>query len=315
MTQYGYEPLSPDDSGSTLLERVNGVVPALLTNHKGAARPAYVQPGMMWIDDSGATWLLNLFDGAGDAPIAAIDPETHKLVASFVPLTRKLRLGSGLALGGLVGTDEEPAEGDLSEDRLITQVFATLEQAKAGTATKVPVDPAGVAAAISALGTGGLPVGSILLMPHTVTPPGGYLAGNGAAVSRAAYAALDAAMYVGDAANPTAAAWYRCTNSASPAASRSVTGDYIVLPDLRGVFPRFLDDGRNLDAGRVVNTYQADLLGSHAHSWSINTGGNGGTGLQKSTTGNQDAVGGTTGAAGGSETRPKNIAVRGWIKF
>lgn len=80
MTQYGYEPLSPDDSGSTLLGRVNGVVPALLTNHKGAARPGYVQPGMLWIDDSGASWLLNLYDGASDINIAAINPVDHTII-------------------------------------------------------------------------------------------------------------------------------------------------------------------------------------------------------------------------------------------
>jgi hypothetical protein len=111
MTQYGYEPLSPDDSGSTLLERMNGVVPALLTNHKGAVRPGYVQPGMMWIDDSGATWLLNVYDGMSDVPIAAIDPETHAVVIAF----------------------------------------ATIAEAVAGEVTGKPVDPAGVAAAVAAL--------------------------------------------------------------------------------------------------------------------------------------------------------------------
>lgn len=80
MTQYGYEPLSPEDSGSTLLERLNGVVPALLTNHKGAARPAYVEPGMMWIDDSGADWSLNMFDGSSDVHFASISPADHSVV-------------------------------------------------------------------------------------------------------------------------------------------------------------------------------------------------------------------------------------------
>lgn len=155
MTQYGYEPLSPEVSGSTLLARVNGVVPALLTNHKGAARPAYVQPGMLWIDGSGATWLLNLFDGTSDVPIAKIDPETHALVSSFVPLTRKLKIGSGLLLDGVAGSDAEPADADLSADRLLGIDLAAKalspELWGAGVATtEAPISPAKLAAAIVA---------------------------------------------------------------------------------------------------------------------------------------------------------------------
>ncbi len=155
MTQYGYEPLSPEDSGSTLLARVNGVVPALLTNHKGAARPAYVQPGMLWIDDSGATWLLNLFDGQSDVPIAAINPETHVPVAAFVPLARKLKVGAGLLLDGVAGSDAEPAESDLSADRLLNLVSLSLDTWKAGTdTTEAPISPAKLAAVVAASSTG-----------------------------------------------------------------------------------------------------------------------------------------------------------------
>ncbi|MBS1168036.1 MAG: hypothetical protein H6R00_4061 [Proteobacteria bacterium] len=152
MTQYGYEPLSPDDSGSTLLGRVNGVVPALLTNHKGAARPGYVQPGMMWIDDSGASWLLNLYDGTSDVLIAAINPDTHALVPSFVPLTRKLKVGSGLSLDGTEGNDEEPAAFDLAADRFLRLAFATPAETAGGTLRGKPIDPAGLAVALAALG-------------------------------------------------------------------------------------------------------------------------------------------------------------------
>ena len=152
MTQYGYEPLSPEDSGSTLLERLNGVMPALLTNHKGAARPGYVQPGVMWIDDSGASWLLNLYDGVGDVPLAAINPETHAIVPSFVPLTRKLKVGSGLSLDGTEGGEEEPAAFDLAADRFLRLAFATPAETAGGTLTGKPIDPAGLAVALAALG-------------------------------------------------------------------------------------------------------------------------------------------------------------------
>jgi hypothetical protein len=150
MTQYGYVPLSPEDSGSTLLERVNGVVPALLTNHKGAARPAYVQPGMMWIDDSGALWLLNLFDGSSDVPIAEINPVTHVPVTAFVPLARKLSVGLGLSVDDVAGSDEAPATFDLSADRLIKLALAPTATVVAGVDEKLPVHSAGVHAAIAA---------------------------------------------------------------------------------------------------------------------------------------------------------------------
>lgn len=160
MTQYGYEPLSPEDSGSTLLERLNGVVPALLTNHKGAARPGYVQPGMMWIDDSGALWLLNLFDGANDVPIATVNPVTHTLVAAYVPVTRKLKVGAGLKLDGIAGSAEAPAEGDLEADRTLALNLAAagLDPAHwtAGVdTTEAPISPAKLKASAIAL-SGGL---------------------------------------------------------------------------------------------------------------------------------------------------------------
>ncbi|MCM5556273.1 hypothetical protein [Pleomorphomonas sp. JP5] len=151
MTQYGYEPLSPTDSGSTLLERINGVVPALVTNHKGPARPGYVQPGMMWIDDSGSKWLLNLFDGANDVAIAAIDPDTHTVVAAYVPAARKLKVGAGLVLDGVAGTDAEPAEADLTADLTFTMAFAPPAVTIAGERDDLPVHPAGLKAAIAAL--------------------------------------------------------------------------------------------------------------------------------------------------------------------
>lgn len=151
MTQYGYGPLSPEDSGSTLLERLNGVVPALLTNHKGAARPGYVQPGMIWIDDSGALWLLNLFDGSHDIPFAVADPATHAIVNVSVPATRKLRVGAGLLLDGVAGSNAEPAEANLSADRLLSLASLTLETWKAGTGTtEAPISPEKLAAAIAA---------------------------------------------------------------------------------------------------------------------------------------------------------------------
>lgn len=151
MTQFDFGVLEITHTGAALATKLNGVVSALMTQHRGPARPAYVQPGMLWLDDSGSLWLLNLFDGTGDIAIAAVDPETHSVVADFVPRGRKLKAGNGLALNGNSGTNEEPAEADLATDLLFNLIFATTAEATAGALTNKPVHPAGLKVAIAAL--------------------------------------------------------------------------------------------------------------------------------------------------------------------
>ena len=75
--------------------------------------------------------------------------------------------------------------------------------------------------------------------------PAGWLKANGAAVSRTAYANLFAAI-----------------------GTRFGTGDgysTFNLPDLRGEFPRFWDDGRGVDSGRVFGSVQSDNTRRHIH--------------------------------------------------
>ena len=70
--------------------------------------------------------------------------------------------------------------------------------------------------------------------------PTGWLKANGAAVSRTLYARLFAAI-----------------------GTRCGAGDgysTFNLPDLRGEFPRFWDDGRGVDAGRTFGTAQYDAV-------------------------------------------------------
>ncbi|PTN41924.1 hypothetical protein DAI43_36635 [Achromobacter xylosoxidans] len=88
------------------------------------------------------------------------------------------------------------------------------------------------------------------------TPPVGWLVEDGAAISVAAYGALAAAIYCGDANNATAEWGYRCTNASNPASTRSTSGTYIVLRDRRGLFERGLDSGRGIDPGRSLWTRQ-----------------------------------------------------------
>ena len=80
------------------------------------------------------------------------------------------------------------------------------------------------------------------------TPPAGSFRANGAAVSRTVYAALFAKIGT--------------TYGAGDGVST------FNLPDPRGKFVRFLDDGRGIDPGRLLGSNQADETRSHNHSGS-----------------------------------------------
>lgn len=94
--------------------------------------------------------------------------------------------------------------------------------------------------------TGFVPVGAGLPFFAGVIPAG-FLLANGAAVSRTTYAALFAAIGTLYGA-PDANSFY--------------------LPDSRGIVLRGLDNGRGLDAGRALGSYQSDAFGWHSHELS-----------------------------------------------
>lgn len=98
------------------------------------------------------------------------------------------------------------------------------------------------------------------------TPPTGTIKANGAAVARSVYANLDAAIYVGDANNATADYGYRCTDPLNPTTTRSVSGAYIVVPDMRGEVLIGWDDGRGVDSGRKLLSWKASQNKSHSHT-------------------------------------------------
>ncbi len=160
-------------------------------------------------------------------------------------------------------------------------------------------------------GPSSIPPGTILYGPWT-TAPAGTLKANGALASRTAYARLFAAL-------------------GSPSASGDGSTTFMV-PDARAAFPRGLDDGRGIDAGRVLGSEQLDALQGHLHGmdstrtvtfwWQ-----SGGAGNWPSSTGwgNIQNVGagtssiqpdGTSGAPRtAAETRPRNIALLACIVY
>jgi phage-related tail fiber protein len=85
------------------------------------------------------------------------------------------------------------------------------------------------------------------------------------------------------------------------------------VPDLRGEFVRGWDDGRGADASRAFGVLQLDALKSHTHTIDrALTTGSGGSGPGSN---GGDPYVSNTSATGGTETRPRNVALLACIKF
>lgn len=141
------------------------------------------------------------------------------------------------------------------------------------------------------IGNGSVPPGAVMHFAMN-SPPTGWLRANGAAVSRATFAALFAAI-----------------GTTYGAGDGSTTFN---LPDLRGEFLRGWDDGRGVDTGRVFGSAQGDELRSHNHDVGL------GSSLTEYRPQNSTFLGpGSTRTlnTGGAETRPRNVAMLACIKF
>jgi microcystin-dependent protein len=115
----------------------------------------------------------------------------------------------------------------------------------------------------------------------------------------------------GDAVNDLNAA-----QGVSPGAGMTVVelADSFSLPDLRGEFVRGWDDSRGVDSNRVLGSSQVAQVEAHTHTIDAHpsAGSNGGT---FASTNNVDGGTLTTSSYGGTETRPRNVALLYCIKF
>ena len=145
------------------------------------------------------------------------------------------------------------------------------------------------------------------------TAPTGWLQANGAAVNRTTYATLFAAI-----------------GTTFGVGDGSTTFN---LPDLRGEFIRGWDDGRGIDSGRAFGSLQQHQLAYHMHripwgegnagQWGqTNSAGKKGSGSTDNddfwyNTNDGGDYDGVVNAAGllGNETRPRNLAMLGCIKY
>jgi microcystin-dependent protein len=165
-----------------------------------------------------------------------------------------------------------------------------------------------------------VPAGTVIWTARSSAPTG-YLKANGAAVSRTTYATLFSAI-----------------GTQFGAGDGSTTFN---LPDLRGEFVRGLDDGRGIDAGRTLGSTQADQNKQHNHGGTTSTASLTGTftpGTHATNTTGVFSDGGNVGSPetgdsnngrrvdldvshshtisndGGTESRPRNVALLGCIK-
>jgi len=159
---------------------------------------------------------------------------------------RTLTLGtpstlSGATTNSVTATSHAHQLAAASETVSGVSELATVAEAKAGTDTVRVVTPKGLVDTIS----DHMPTGTVFLYAGS-TVPAGCLKTNGAAVSRTTYAKLFAVI-----------------GTRFGAGDGSTTFN---VPETRGEFPRFWDDGRGIDTNRVLGSAQIDALQSHYHA-------------------------------------------------
>lgn len=138
-----------------------------------------------------------------------------------------------------------------------------------------------------------IPAGTVCYFAQS-TAPDGWIKANGALVSRTTYAALFAAI-----------------GTTFGAGDGSTT---FKLPDLRGEFLRVWDDGRGVDSGRAFGSSQSGNIQSHSHNLGLYGNVPAVTSVAASS-GSSLGAWATTTSSGGSETRPRNIAMLACIKY
>ena len=134
------------------------------------------------------------------------------------------------------------------------------------------------------------PTGMVIWVAMSSAPTG-FIKCNGAAVSRTTYSAL-----------------FTAIGTTFGSGDGSTTFN---VPDLRGEFIRGWDDSRGVDSGRSFGSFQADEFKSHTHSYNASRGSSD-YGGSNPASGSPSS--GTTGATGGTETRPRNVALLACIK-
>lgn len=142
-----------------------------------------------------------------------------------------------------------------------------------------------------------VPSGTVIYYAANAAPTN-FIKANGAAVSRTTYAAL-----------------FTAIGTTYGAGDGSSTFN---VPDLRGEFMRGWDDSRGIDTSRSFGSAQADEFKSHTHTVyngtavDDNRAYSAADSTQRLYSGSPNRE---TAATGGTETRPRNIALLACIKY
>jgi len=327
MAQHDYN--IADQDGASFLVDLNNLVQAVGTLNSGATAPADTLPFMLWADTTSGklkqrnaandnwiekgdlasvdwgflkksnptiTGLLSLDDGADIASASTVDltvatGNTVRITGTTAITAFTMNAGQQMEL---VAVGALPLTYNATTMNINGGASYTCA---AGDRLGVFKDSAGVVRVNvtkqdgSAVVASGLPAGTIIHLASSSTPSG-YLKANGALVSRATYANLFAAIGttfgVGDGSTTFA------------------------LPDLRAEFLRGWDDARGIDSGRVFGSAQDQAIQAHTHTVATSAGT---TFFSRGSSGAALNDGGNTGSTGGTETRPRNIALLVCIKY
>jgi microcystin-dependent protein len=266
---------------------LNNALLALASNSSGDAEPGTTYANQWWYEtDTNKLKIRNEADNAW-IEIATLDQSSNNVLSIT---TQGFTLGATAITAS--GT-EINLLNDLTRGSIIygNASGVTSELIKGSANTVLTSDGTDISWAAAG---GGVPAGSVIYHAAN-TPPTDFIKANGAAISRTTYSdlftAIGTTFGVGDGSST------------------------FNVPDLRGEFMRGWDDSRGIDSGRSFGSAQADEFESHTHSLTGNTS-------ITAASSNVGGVGGTTyiyssptGATGGSETRPRNIALLACIKY
>lgn len=176
-----------------------------------------------------------------------------------------------------------------------TAAQAVIEAEDAATEATTQADNASASAQALNAGVNALvPTGAVLPFAQS-TPPSGWLACDGSVVSRTTYADLFAAI-----------------GTTYGAGDGSTTFGIV---EMRGEFVRGWDNGRGVDDGRTLGSFQESELASHTHS-TVGFGSAGPPGTENYSVAGQslNKEARATEATGGDDTYPRNVALLYCIK-
>jgi len=236
----------------------------------------------------------------------AVDTKATDLTASYISYTDSavaaysntvntlLAVKAALASPVFTGTPQAPTPTSGNNS---AQIATTAFIQAAVTTLQGNINSAVNALNDAIIATRPVPAGSIF---HTISSivPYGYFEANGQILSKLTYNDLWVAL-----------------GSPVPEAGDAV--NTFRIPDLRGEFIRGWDHGRGIDTNRVLSSIQYDEIRSHTHTTVQMIGNNAIDGVDSTTiySGDHHNEARDTGATGGSETRPRNIALMAIIKY